>query len=344
MQATSVQGVSDSDQAAALQHQPLIGIVTMPKQAAGPMGDLGREQYILDINRGFMEQGGSRVVAISYDISHEELIKILDSINGVLLTGGNVVLIDPETKEFHQYYKTVSAIIHYAMRAKDTRQDSFPILGICQGFQILSMVIAGDINTLEDIKVIGQNRKKVWKVADPRSNSKLFSRFEEDLIKAFEEQELCVHFHNYAFSVEKFNSLPNLADQLLLLQTDILDDGTEFVSGFEAKNYPFYAVLYHPEYQQYKPNSMFKFNKCDETLRIVKHLTALMFEQSSLNKNRPPAGYTHEHYPLLTEVNREIVDQYSKMMTEDSDPFVALTMDSGASYKLYPHLFENQTQ
>lgn len=41
------------------------------------------------------------------------------------------------------------------MRLKDEKGEDFPILGVCQGFQILTMVLAGDINTLEDIKVIG---------------------------------------------------------------------------------------------------------------------------------------------------------------------------------------------
>lgn len=152
-----------------------------------------------------MEQGGSRVVAISYDIDPNDLIKVLDCINGVLLTGGNLELFHPETMEQHQYYKTVKAIIEYSMRVKDTKGEIFPILGVCQGFQILTMVLAGDINTLESIKVQGQNRKKIWKVEDAQKDSYLFSRFEEDLIKGLAEDDLCLHFHQYAISLDRFH-------------------------------------------------------------------------------------------------------------------------------------------
>ena len=41
-----------------------------------------------------------------------------------------------------------------------------------------------------------------------------------------------------------------LSDFYNILATDNLDDGTEFVVAFEAKNYPFSAVLFHPEKHQ----------------------------------------------------------------------------------------------
>ena len=115
----------------------------------------------------------------------------------------------------------------------------------------------------------------------------MFSKFEDDLIQGFVNEPFCMHIHNWAISTSKFNSYPALTREFKILQSDTLND-VEFVCAFEGVNYPFFAVLYHPEYQILPAQRVMKFNNCPETLRIYKHLSQFMFEQASKNPNCLP--------------------------------------------------------
>jgi gamma-glutamyl-gamma-aminobutyrate hydrolase PuuD len=61
-----------------------------------------------------MQAGGSRTVAIPYNIPEADLAELLPEINGVLLTGGVLELKDKKTGEMHPYYKTAKRIFEYA--------------------------------------------------------------------------------------------------------------------------------------------------------------------------------------------------------------------------------------
>jgi len=62
------------------------------------------DEYILGINYDFISLSGARPVYISYylaetDEGRKRLYEILDQVNGVLFTGGNLTLVDSETGE-----------------------------------------------------------------------------------------------------------------------------------------------------------------------------------------------------------------------------------------------------
>ena len=81
---------------------PTIGIITQPV-APGKKDAFDFNDYILEVNDNFVKWAGSKTVAIPFDISEKELVKILDQINGVLLTGGSLTLIDGDGNQ-HPYY------------------------------------------------------------------------------------------------------------------------------------------------------------------------------------------------------------------------------------------------
>lgn len=69
--------------------QPVIGILTQPV-AEGKKGIFNYTDYILEINDNFVRWGGSKTVAIPYNISETDLYSLLRQINGVLFTGGGL--------------------------------------------------------------------------------------------------------------------------------------------------------------------------------------------------------------------------------------------------------------
>eukprot|EP00051_Salpingoeca_urceolata_P034096 m.23506 g.23506 ORF g.23506 m.23506 type:complete len:211 (-) comp7205_c0_seq2:746-1378(-) len=90
----------------------------------------------------WLEQSGLRVVPIRYDTPTAELDDLLDSLNGVLFTGGGLSLLPNTT-----YYHTAMHIYKRAIAYND-QGEVFPLHGTCMGFQLLNILTAEDWDVL----------------------------------------------------------------------------------------------------------------------------------------------------------------------------------------------------
>ena len=62
---------------------------------------------------------------------------------------------------------TAKKIVMYSKYMKDVRNEEFPILGICQGIEVIGVVQGNDdINVLDDVVIYGENRPVKWEVTD----------------------------------------------------------------------------------------------------------------------------------------------------------------------------------
>lgn len=72
--------------------------------------------FTWDTNVHFVHYAGSWAVPVRYDLDDENLEKLLDSINGIFFAGGATELIDMETGEMSDFYKTTKKIWNYMKR------------------------------------------------------------------------------------------------------------------------------------------------------------------------------------------------------------------------------------
>ncbi|KAI2661348.1 Gamma-glutamyl hydrolase [Labeo rohita] len=114
--------------------RPIIGILT--QEVEDYMKKFGKT-YIPSSYVKYIESGGARVVPIRLNQSSAEHEKIFKSINGLLLIGGSVNL---ETSDFAH---TAGIYFRLALKAND-EGDYFPIWGTCLGFQLLTVLVAGE--------------------------------------------------------------------------------------------------------------------------------------------------------------------------------------------------------
>ena len=152
-------------------------------------------------------------------------------------------LIDKDGKQ-HPYYVTAKRIVEFSKMMKDKYNVEFPILGICQGLEVIS-VIQGqdDIGTLDDIPVWGM-RKVDW---IEKQKTRFFDEFPEDLRQEMEDHRSGLHLHNFAVSFETFNKVPGLHKEMIITQQDE-SNGIKFIGAMEHKKYPIFTIMYHPEY------------------------------------------------------------------------------------------------
>eukprot|EP00351_Strombidinopsis_sp_SopsisLIS2011_P000844 CAMPEP_0116884612 /NCGR_PEP_ID=MMETSP0463-20121206/17574_1 /TAXON_ID=181622 /ORGANISM="Strombidinopsis sp, Strain SopsisLIS2011" /LENGTH=107 /DNA_ID=CAMNT_0004541431 /DNA_START=218 /DNA_END=541 /DNA_ORIENTATION=+ len=94
------------------------------------------KEYILDINRHFIELSGATAVPIRYHTDEQTLYEMLDELDGVYFTGGflNLFEVSQGITIEHPYYKTAKRIFKYSLETKKADGFGLPLLGICQGF------------------------------------------------------------------------------------------------------------------------------------------------------------------------------------------------------------------
>lgn len=153
---------------------------------------------------------------------------------------------------------------------------------MCQGFELFGIWAAGgDKTVLKNVPCIGKTRQVDWRfpLEKLREESKTFSLFEVETLEKMKNKELVIHFHQWGFPSEDFQSNPALSNFFKTISEDTLPEGLKFVTGFEAFNYPFYCVLYHPEYQMMLNNS-------EDTVTIARSFSSILYREGLANHEK----------------------------------------------------------
>ncbi|KAJ0023473.1 hypothetical protein NQD34_003372 [Periophthalmus magnuspinnatus] len=225
---------SEAAQYRQLNDRPIIGILAqenLPKDPS-PHGT----SYIAASYVKYIESAGARVVPIRINRTDVEYVKLFNSINGLLLPGGDVNI---ETSQFTQTAKTFYKL---AIKANDAG-DYFPVWGTCQGFQQLSVLTANkNLLTHTDTEAVALPLS----FTPVAQTSRLFRHFPKGLLHTLSQENITGNFHSWSLSMLNYSRNANLKRFYKVLSTNT-DGKLEFISTMEAYRYPFYAVQWHPE-------------------------------------------------------------------------------------------------
>lgn len=182
---------------------PIIGILTQPYEDSS-----GRyPQNVTSLTSNyvkFIESVGGRAIPIHYTHSFEHVEELMNKVNGILFTGGDLNLTDPDTGEMHPYTKLAQFIYNKAIEMNENG-DNFPIWGTCQGHQLLMLLASEDIHIIKPTlrMYLPDNLNLV-----EAKNSKLFSNFAPELLDRLDKEQLTYNIHELGIHVDDFRSSP----------------------------------------------------------------------------------------------------------------------------------------
>lgn len=206
-----------------------IGIISFPYKKD--------EEYKMNLYKNWLNMYD--IIIIPYNTSIYSMHSILDSLDGILWTGGNIENHNVHSQQtFMTYMYLIEFTYYYAIERNKTKH--FTIVGICQGFEILGLLCVNSKITYDYFKTLHKTTKKG--LSSLTINTTLFTKKELDYMKT---NNVVIHNHYYGFDVNKpvTHELKKCAK---ILSIDSYGQG-KFINMFKYKQYPFYGMMFHPE-------------------------------------------------------------------------------------------------
>ena len=211
--------------------RPTIGVVTMAnedKKLFTGIPNTDNTTYVAASYIKLIEAGGGRAVPLIADMPEEDLRKVIQSINGVILSGG-----DGDLANSH-YERVARMVYEYSIKKLDEEGEHWPILGICRGSQILPVITAKKdflVHTFsKNYSIPLDFYKKEYK------KSRLFGHAPDGIIQTLKKRPITINAHLYSLPTKYmlFNHVLTDFYRIISLNKDM--QGVEFVSTYEGES------------------------------------------------------------------------------------------------------------
>jgi len=236
--ATVVDGLGDQVHNA----RPIVGVMAQPTYADPQYKGLGRT-YLAAAYVKWLESAGARVVAVQYDLPEPQLVRLLQSINGVVFPGGELDI--PGS----HYQNTSQFIFNWATKQNEAG-NYFPLWGTCQGFEQMAIMASGDDSILTEFQA--ENLTLALDFRSAAAHSRLYGSMEKRIVDIFRNQAVAQNLHQLGLAPDLYAHNERFRSTWDILSTNEDRRGWTFVSSMESKKHPFYATQYHPERNAYE--------------------------------------------------------------------------------------------
>jgi len=193
----------------------------------------------------WVEAAGARavpVVVTSQQSNMEYYQQIFSGVNGILIPGGAVSI-------HNSPYAEASNFMFDMAKKENDAGEVFPIWGTCLGFEMIVLMANGGQPNLKNC--LSYDQALPLDVVDGWEDSKLLGQAPSSVLEPLVSQPVTINFHHWCLTVENFTKY-EMENFWRLVSTNIDQEGLEFISTLEAKDYPFYATQFHPEKNSYE--------------------------------------------------------------------------------------------
>uniref|UniRef100_A0A1B6GN14 folate gamma-glutamyl hydrolase n=1 Tax=Cuerna arida TaxID=1464854 RepID=A0A1B6GN14_9HEMI len=229
-------------------NRPIIGVLAQEIPKTEMLRYPDKTSYIPASYVKALESSGARVVPILIRGSLEYYDRILRSVNGVVFPGGSVRFEDPSG------YAAAGRIILNIVEQLQDSGVNFPILGVCQGYELL-MYLTSNSKAEEDILVrcncSNEALPLMFKIG--YHHSRLYRFASKEILDILMTQPVTSNHHGYCVT-EDMLKVHKLEKIWRVLSTNKDMNGLEFISSSEQFQRPIVGVQFHPE------KNMFEWN------------------------------------------------------------------------------------
>lgn len=290
-----------------LNDRPIIAVLAQETPSASNDGNKSyiAASYVKDI-----ESAGARVVPIPITYDRSLVEELFRCVNGLLLPGGGAKL------QESQYFQNAKIFFELAIEA-NKNGNFFPIWGTCLGFEAIPIIVAGTRDVLTANKAL--DKAIPIKFTEEASSCRLYRDLSPTLLKALESENITYHWHKYGFYPEIFGKNEKLSDMFKVLSTSVDDESEEpFVSSYEAREYPIYGVMWHPEKNNYefKTARQTRIPHSSNAIQVTQYLSRFFVDEARKSKHRFPSAEMEEKY---------LIYQHSPVQPDETLGFLSLS-------------------
>lgn len=256
---------------------PVIGILTTLRSYEP------YNTYVMRAYEYFVSQWGAKAVPIKQFDSDEDTLALLEKINGVIIPGGTILIID-EQAGLSRYGSKVKLIVEKAKEMND-RGIHFPIWGVCLGFQAITCVESMDPKVLKTYHFDSMNVCDKLEFKVNPSESRQLRDFSQNLIEALKNEKITYNYHHDGVYPESFEENEVLRENYNLIATTTDRKGVEYAAIIEHKRYPIYAHQSHPEKIQFVNKEGLRIPKSKNATDAAKLLAKFFVSECRKNAN-----------------------------------------------------------
>eukprot|EP00727_Mastigamoeba_balamuthi_P008063 m51a1_g3878 putative peptidase c26 family protein (434) ;mRNA; r:30437-32299 len=264
--------------AGAANTRPIIAVLTQPTSpeliAYGP-------SFLAASYAKWLESAGARVSPLLHTMGAEEMRAFLSKVNGVLLPGGGILW------DHHPEYVAALRTVFAAAKQFNDAGDYFPLWGTCLGFEELIMLAADDPwGDALDCGMDSRNLALKVGFTNASSSSRLWSGVPSFVVDDYATQPIAYHAHSCGVSVDRFRNHSRLSRFYKSLSEDQDRQGHRFVSSVEAYDYPFYAIMWHPEKTDFEWNSRDAVPRSKESSEAAYYVSRFLISEASKSNHK----------------------------------------------------------
>ena len=258
------------------------------------------------IDGGFvrwMKAAGAEIVVIHIWYNHEQIISLLNQINGVLFSAGP----RRPLKLDEPWEQNAKFVFDYA------KNNGIPIWGTCLGMQMITIFMSDDNkNFLEKYDNIGLKNVELTKEA---KDSKMLSLFKENDFYNLKESKTSYHIHKHGISPEAFFSNKNLVNNYDILGYGYDTNGKKFVNIIESKKgkkHKIFGTQFHPEKNPFERGNWYKEKNPMDALRRSQLLVMKFIEEARNNGNKFISNEERNKYIFINTYEKLNIGAYNK--------------------------------
>ena len=209
--------------------RPVIGIVSMPIQYRKIIENINIAKDKLHIDAAFvklLEGAGARVVPLLEKFDDTKIQTIFGLINGVLLPGGLEDIIESN-------YQRISKLAFQYSISKSKTGETWPVLGICRGFQMLFTIF--DEGKDLEIATDALNLSLPLEFTKEANTSRLMAHAPPRIWKYLKEENITFNLHIHGFTPGSIRNDDKLNKHWRIISTNKDRKGKEFISTMEGQ-------------------------------------------------------------------------------------------------------------